>query len=453
MNSPKKTSQSKRGNTLILKFALGVTLPLLLCLLWTIDFSNLQSFSEYLGASSIQGNTTEARVAKILGKVPLIDGHNDLAYFIRWAHSNRVNLENFTRPFEEGTLGGEVDIYRLRQGRSGGAFWSAFSDCPTEALATTEAAIDVIHRIHARYADTFERPNNSSDALNIFQSGRFISPLAVEGLHLIGDSYTKLRSYHSSGVRLMTLTHNCHNSYADSAQVQLPDGTLGPSQPHWRGVSEAGRGIVREINRLGIIVDLSHTSADTMRAVLGGGNRDDHASEHWEGSLSPPVFSHSNAFGLCPHPRNIPDDVLHLLKKRDGVAMITFSPDFVSCEWPTGHPIEGKLPQRVDANLTIPQVVRHMRYIGDMIGYDHVGIGSDFDGVPFVLEGLEDVSKYPSLIAEMLRQGISDEVAKKIVGGNLLRVWKKTDEVAAQMQAEGVMPAEDSLPRLDDPWK
>jgi membrane dipeptidase len=162
------------------------------------------------------------------------------------------------------------------------------------------------------------------------------------------------------------------------------------------------------MNRLGIIVDLSHTSADTMRAILGAGNRENGSLEAWEGTLAPAVFSHSNAFSLCPHPRNVPDDVLHLLKQRDGVVMVTFSPDFVSCHWPEGHPIEGKLPERVDANLTIQQVVRHMRYIGDMIGYKHVGIWSDFDGVPFVIEGLEGVSKYPSLVAEMLRQGISE---------------------------------------------
>ncbi|KAF2010377.1 hypothetical protein BU24DRAFT_436530 [Aaosphaeria arxii CBS 175.79] len=398
--------------------------------------------------------TIEARVQGILHSTPLIDGHNDLAYFIRWAHSNRLNLDNFTKPFESGHLGGEVDLHRLLQGHSGGAFWSTFSDCPTEdySLEYYAQAKDVIHRIHARYPDVFGRPDNSSHAIAIFRSGRFISPLAVEGLHLIGDSYSKLRSYYSSGVRLITLTHNCHNSYADSALLSLPGG-LGPSQPKWGGISEAGQGIVREMNRLGVIVDLSHASADTMRAALGAGNRDSQDSKPWEGTLAPPVFSHSNAFGLCPHPRNVPDDVLHLLKQRDGVVMVTFSPDFVSCQWPDGKPIQGELPERVDANLTIPQVVRHMRYIGDMIGYDHVGIGSDFDGVPFVLEGLEDVSKYPLLVAEMLRQGTSDEIAKKIVGGNLLRVWNKVDEVAIKLQNEGLLPAEDGLPPLDDPWK
>ncbi|KAF2645926.1 microsomal dipeptidase precursor [Massarina eburnea CBS 473.64] len=437
------------------KIAFVLALPFVAWTLWSIDSGKFASFKK-----PPPEGTVESRVNDILASTPLIDGHNDLAYFIRWAHNNRLYLNNFTQPFEGGTLGGEVDIRRLRQGLSGGAFWSTFADCPTEdysleyyakALSTTEAANDVIHRIHARYPDVFARPNNSSDAMAIFRSGRIISPLAVEGLHLIGDSYTKLRSYHASGVRLITLTHNCHNSYADSALV-ISNGKLGPSRPKWGGVSKAGQGLVHEMNRLGIIVDLSHTSADTMRAVLGAGNRDSKDSEQWEGTLAPPVFSHSSAFSLCPHPRNVPDDVLQLLKKRDGVAMVTFSPDFVSCEWPGGHKIEGHLPRRVDSNLTISQVVRHMRYIGDLIGYEHVGVGSDFDGVPFVIEGLEDVSKYPSLVAEMLRQGISDEVAGKIVGGNLLRVWGKVDEVAARMQATGVLPAEDGLSPLDNPW-
>ena len=225
------------------------------------------------------------------------------------------------------------------------------------------------------------------------------------------------------------------------------NGTLRPSSPKWGGVSKEGQDLVREMNRLGVIVDLSHTSADTMRAVLGADPK------VWEGTLAPPVFSHSNAFSLCPHPRNVPDDVLQLLKKRDGIVMVTFSPDFVSCEWPDGRPIKGRLPRRVDANLTIPQVIRHMRYIGDLIGYEHIGVGSDFDGVASVIDGLEDVSRYPSLVAEMLRQGISDKVARDIIGENLLRVWRKVDKIAARLQAEGALPAEDSLPPLDNPWE
>jgi len=200
------------------------------------------------------------------------------------------------------------------------------------------------------------------------------------------------------------------------------------------------------MNRLGIIVDLSHTAASTMRDVLGGTNEKD-----WSGSLAPVVFNHSSAYAICPHPRNVPDDVLHLVKARNSLVMVTFFPDFVSCCNLEGGNKNG-IPERYNANLTISQVVKHMRYIGDLIGYDHVGIGSDFDGMPAPPRGLEDVTKYPDLVAEMLRQGISDADARLVVGKNLLRVWGDVDRVAREMQEDGVMPAEDDLPPAKKPW-
>jgi membrane dipeptidase len=296
----------------------------------------------------------------------------------------------------------------------------------------------------------------------IFKSGRIVSPLGLEGLHLLGDSFTRLRQYHARGVRYATLSHNCHNAYADAALVELPEGGVAPAKPRWRGVSPAGRRLVREMNRLGMLVDLSHTSADTMRDVLGRGRPAsaptsswplDDDGEAWEGSLAPPIFSHSSAFALCPHPRNVPDDVLRLVAAHGALVMVTFSPDFVSCRWRDGKPLDGQLPERYEPNLTVSQVVRHMRYIGDLIGYDHVGVGSDFDGVPSTLEGLEDVSRFPNLVAEMLRQGIRDSDVAKVVGGNLLRVWKAVDIVAARMNADREEPAEDDLPSLKNPWK
>lgn len=316
------------------------------------------------------------------------------------------------------------------------------------ALDETDAAIDVIQRVQAAYPDAFGQPQNSSDALDIFRSGRIISPLGLEGLHALGDSFAKLRDYHGRGVRYATLTHNCHNIYADSAQTDLSNGSTVPATPRWGGVSEIGQQLVLEMNRLGMLVDLSHTSADTMRAVLGA-----HANKTgWGGSLAPPIFSHSSAYGLCPHPRNVPDDVLHLLKARGGIVMITFWADFISCAWPNGIPIPGRAPPRVPENVTVAQVVRHMRYIGDLIGYDHVGIGSDFDGTPFALMGLEDVSKFPALVVEMLRQGIGEEDVRKIVGGNVLRVWREVDAVAEVLQGNGTRPAEDELAWVPNPW-
>lgn len=275
---------------------------------------------------------------------------------------------------------------------------------------------------------------------------------------MLGDSFAKLRDYHGRGVRYATLTHNCHNIYADSAMTDLANGSTIQATPKWHGVSEIGQKLVREMNRLGILVDLSHTSADTMRSVLGAQPISSHVpnatTPGWEGSLAPPIFSHSSAFGLCPHPRNVPDDVLHLVKSRGGVVMVTFWAGFISCQFPAGgKTYEGQLPEQYAPNVTVAQVVRHMRYIGDLIGYDHVGLGSDFDGTPFALTGLKDVSEFPALVVEILRQGITDDDARKIVGGNLLRVWKEVDDVAAALEVDKALPAEDELQWVPNPWE
>jgi len=211
------------------------------------------------------------------------------------------------------------------------------------------------------------------------------------------------------------------------------------SKPKWGGVSPAGRLLVREMNRLGMIVDLAHVSQDTMRDVLG-------ASEEWEGSAAPIIYSHSSAYALCPHPRNVPDDILQLVKKKNSVVMVNFSPDFVSC---VANPSKKNgLPDFYPKNNTLEHVVEHITHIGNLIGYEHVGLGSDFDGIPSTPKGLEYVSKFPNLVAEMLRKGVSDVDAAKVVGGNVLRVWADVDAVALKMQKEGVKPAEDDLPRL-----
>lgn len=192
------------------------------------------------------------------------------------------------------------------------------------------------------------------------------------------------------------------------------------------------------MNRLGIIVDLAHVSQDTMRDVLG-------ASNEWEGSAAPIIYSHSSAYALCPHPRNVPDEILQLVKEKNSVVMVNFSPDFVSCvanaSSPTGVDF---YPQ----NSTLEHVASHIIHIGELIGFDHVGLGSDFDGIPNTPKGLDDVSKFPDLVAELLRRGVSDEDAGKVVGGNVLRVWKDVDDVATKLQNSGAKPLEDALPGL-----
>lgn len=303
------------------------------------------------------------------------------------------------------------------------------------AVAFTLSAIDIVTRLRAAYPQHFSLSPNSHAALSAFKSGLLISPLGVEGLHQIGNSLANLRTYYSLGVRYATLTHNCHNAYADAALFYTPHGSkVAPEL--WGGVSPAGRVLVKEMNRMGMIVDLSHVSVNTMRDVLGG-------SEGWSGSMAPIMFSHSSAHAVCPHPRNVPDDILHLVKKTNSIVMVNFAPDFISCvENPSS---ETGMPDFDPSNNTIHQVVKHIIHIGNLIGYEHVGLGSDFDGIESTPEGLDDVSKFPELVGELLKKGVSDREASLVVGGNILRVWADVEKVAREMQKDGVKPAEDDL--------
>ncbi|PQE17832.1 membrane dipeptidase protein [Rutstroemia sp. NJR-2017a WRK4] len=394
--------------------------------------------------------SVQERVNRILTDTPLIDGHNDLAILIRFAYNNHIYDDKFKNLFENGGMTGHVDLPRLKAGKNGGAFWSAFVPCPSnwtdfsdenyaDSVAFTLTQLDVLARLQAAYPSHFSLPGNSSTARTAFKNGQLISPYIIEGLHQIGNSYSNLRHFYNLGVRYATLTHNCHNAYADAALVELPGGGIEKSTPYWGGVSPAGRKLIHEMNRLGMIVDLSHVSQDTMRDVLGAG-------EGWDGSAAPVMYSHSSSYALCPHPRNVPDDILQLVKERNSVVMVNFSPDFVSCVANSSN--SNGVPDFYPKNSTLEHVASHVIHIGDLIGYDHVGLGSDFDGIFSTPRGLEDVSKYPDLIAELLRRGVSDSDARKVVGENILRVWKDVDEVAAKLQAKGENPAEDELPPL-----
>lgn len=313
------------------------------------------------------------------------------------------------------------------------------------ALAETNSELDTLRRLQSAYADIFDASGTSKAAKTAFEAGKFIAPLCVEGLHLIGNSTATLRNFHALGVRYITLTHNCHNIYADAAMIDLPGGGSKLATPYWHGLSPAGTNIVKEMNRLGMIIDLSHVSADTMRDVLSGS-----PEKGWNGSLAPVIFSHSCAYELCPHPRNVPNDVLQLVKQKKSLVMVTFAPEFVSCRAPKTPNLNG-LPDFVPENSTLAHVVRHIKYIGDLIGYDHVGLGSDFDGIFDTPRGLEDVSKYPDLVACMLKEGISDRDVEKVIGGNILRVWDEIDMVASSLQGKGALPMEDVLPSLKRP--
>ncbi|ORY72017.1 renal dipeptidase family [Pseudomassariella vexata] len=395
--------------------------------------------------SHFRPKSVEERVYKILSETPLIDGHNDLPILIRMLHNNHIYTENFTVPFEEGGMPMHVDLPRLRAGQNGGAFWSVFTPCPKNGLdfsdenyassvQLTIQQIDLVTRLTNAYPEDFSSVLvDSRSAIEAFKQGRLISPIGVEGLHQIGNSVANLRHYHAMGVRYATLTHNCGNIFADAAIRETPEFSKAP--PYWHGVSALGRKLVHEMNRIGMIVDLSHVSVDTMMDILGG--------HKWAGSKAPIMFSHSSAYALCPHPRNVPNEVLGLVKKTNSIVMVNFAPDFISCK-DVGN--KNGIPEHYPENNTLAQVANHITYIGDLIGYDHVGLGSDFDGIGSTPVGLGDVSKFPDLMAELLRRGVSDKDAAKIAGGNILRVWRDVEEVAAKLQAAGEPPLEDDLP-------
>ncbi|KIW72615.1 hypothetical protein PV04_00798 [Phialophora macrospora] len=388
----------------------------------------------------------EQRVSAILNHTPLIDGHVDLAIFIRGLYANKLHTKEFKEKFENGNMEANVDMPRLREGKVGGAFWSAFVVCPEHAsddfsdeqyataVAHTLSQIDLLRRLQAEYAGnfTFATTPLSGQLANFHASRSLISPISIEGLHQIPQTapLSTLRLYYALGVRAATLTWNCHNAFADAALISTSNGThVAPY--HRGGLTSAGREVIREMNRLGILVDLSHTSYWTQKAVLSNNT-----------SAAPVIYSHSSAFALCPHPRNVHDDILELVKQTGSVVMINFSPGFISCLPP---PDESVLPEFYEKNNTLHQVARHVVYVGEKIGYDFVGLGSDFDGMgELTPQGLEGVDKYPDLIAELLKMGVRDADAAKVAGGNLIRVWEKANGVARKLQRE-TLEGEDAV--------
>lgn len=399
-------------------------------------------------AAAIESSSYQSAALKVLKENPLIDGHNDLLILLRYANGNHIYSEEFKNQFENGGYRGEVDLPRLDAGHQGGAFWSAFVTCPSNGsdfsnenyapyVRQTLEQIDTFNRLSTLYPKYFTLARDAAHANVLFEDNHLISPLGIEGLHQIGNSLSTLRLYYDLGVRYATLTWNCHNAYADAAITSNDKGESAASKPLWHGISPAGRTLIREMNRMGMLIDLSHVSVETMRDVLIGSSKDKIGA--WNGSLAPPIFSHSSVKAICPHPRNVPDDILHLLKQRNGVVMINFAPDFISCK-DTGA--ESGIPEYVDKDSTIDQVVKHIMYVGELIGYDYVGLGSDFDGIPSTPRGLEDVTKFPDLVAKLLEKGVSEEDAGKVVGRNVLRVWAEADAVAARLQKE-MEPAED----------
>lgn len=345
---------------------------------------------------SAQGDLI-ARAKALHKQFPLIDGHNDYPWALR-EHNAERDLDKLDIRTPQPKL--MTDIPRLRAGGVGGQFWSVYIpgtiQGPAAILATLEQ-IDIVHRLVRKYPDTFELATTAADVGRIFKAGRIASLIGMEGGHSIDNSLAALRMFHAAGARYMTLTHSTNVAWADSCS----------DKPASNGLSKFGEEVVREMNRLGMMVDLSHTSPETMEDAI-------------RVSEAPVIFSHSGARALHDHVRNVPDNVVAMLPKNGGIVMANFYPVFLT----------------KDGKATLADVANHMDHIRKVAGPDHVGIGSDFDGIPTVPVGLEDVSTYPALTAELLRRGWSDTDVKKALGLNMLRVMRQVEAVSARLQKQ-----------------
>ncbi|MEQ9568986.1 MAG: dipeptidase, partial [Longimicrobiales bacterium] len=351
-------------------------------------------------------DTSSELVARVLRTTPLIDGHNDLPWEIRNSADRDVGAYDL-----RGVVPGHTDLARLRAGGVGGQFWSIYVPCDAVAEGAAKVQleqIDIAQQIFRTYPDAFGEAFSASDVEREFGAGRIASLMGMEGGHVIENSLGALRAYYHAGARYMTLTHGCNTDWADSAT----------DDPVHGGLTAFGREVVREMNRLGMLVDLSHTSPATMHDVL-------------DIAEAPVIYSHSSARALTDHPRNVPDDVLRRLPDNGGVVMVTFVPGFVSEALRT---YEGPPAGAPRAHLT--DVADHIEHIRDVAGIEHVGLGGDFDGISTVVQGLEDVSTYPALLEELERRGWTESELRALVGGNVLRAMRDAEAAARRAQRE-----------------
>lgn len=399
-----------------------------------IAFSGLLAADE--GASGDADAQFEAAVREVLRQVPLIDGHNDAPWAIRDRASNHLADFDFTdtsaidRPMH-------TDIRRLRAGGVGGQFWSVWVPVEldhAEAVVTTIEQIDLVHRLTEAYPADLELALTADDIVRIHSEGRIASLIGLEGGHSIDNSLAVLRQLYALGARYMTLTHWANVDWVDAAT----------DVPEHDGLSPFGEVVVREMNRLGMLIDLSHVSAAGMRDVL-------------DVSRAPVIFSHSCAAALNPHPRNVPDDVLERIADKGGVVMVNFGSYFVDQKITERHAAykaeETRLEQLnpgsqaavkdgmkvwLEANplWTVPigRLADHFDHIREVAGVDHVGIGSDYDGISALPRGMEDVSGYPALLVELMRRDWSREDIAKVAGLNILRVMREAEKVAADLK-------------------
>jgi membrane dipeptidase len=389
------------------------------------------------------------RVASILKKTPLIDGHNDLPMVYTIRAGGNLDQMPFTSDLSAIEKPTHTDHSRMVKGMMGGQFWSVYIPITAYPGAKGDVArvlkqMDIVYRMIATYPDQLELALTADEIIKAHQRGKIASMMGIEGGHAIENSLANLRMLYNAGARYMTLTHSKGLSWADSATDNERVG----------GLSLFGKEVVREMNRIGMLVDLSHVSVNTMKDAL-------------KISTAPVIFSHSSAYAVTAHKRNIPDEVLLSLKANNGVAMITFFPSYVSekvrLSWAalrerinnqTDDPKERTKLFLVNSSSlprpTLDDVADHVDHIKDLIGIDHIGIGGDYDGMPPGPIGLEDVSTYPALFLELLRRGYSDTDIAKIAGGNILRVMGDAEAVARREQA-GRLPSNAQIEILDDP--
>lgn len=329
----------------------------------------------------------------------LFDGHNDLPWRMRELVGGSFDKLDIAQ--RQPQL--HTDIPKLKQGGVKAQFWSVYvpaeTDVTGDALVKTLEQIEIAHVMFKRYPETFEQARTADDVERIVKSGKIASMLGVEGGHSMQGSLPILKKFHDLGVRYMTLTHNKNLSWADAAN----------DKPVHGGLTEFGEEVVREMNRLGLLVDLSHVSPDTMRDAL-------------RVTKAPVIFSHSSTRTLTDHPRNVPDEILRELPKNGGVVMINFFPGFIV---PTAE-----LQRDKKARGTLQHVADHVEHAIKTAGIDHVGLGGDFDGIDRTPVGLEDVSTYPALTQELVKRGYTREQLHKLLGSNILRVLRAAESVA-----------------------
>jgi len=400
---------------------------------WTFISSLIFCVAFLLVASAARTRADDdalARAKAVLARHPVIDGHNDLPWAIR--ENPKAPRDVLAYDLRQRTTG-NTDLERLRQGGVGGQFWSVYVPAEKVAAKTQLEQIDIARRVIALYPDRLALATNAAEVERAMREGRIASLMGMEGGHAIENSLGALRAFYALGARYMTLTHSQTLDWADSAT----------DAARHSGLTRFGEEVVREMNRLGMLVDLSHVSPATMEDAL-------------RVSEAPVIFSHSSARAICDHPRNVPDDVLTALKANGGVVMVTFVTAFISPELAKASvplfkeyeerakllkdpkerealrkEIQDRMPK---VRVTIADVANHVDHVRKVAGVEHVGLGGDYDGNDSWPEGLEDVSGYPRLFAELARRGWSDEDLGRLASGNILRVLRKAEEVSARLQ-------------------